>query len=125
MKQMKHWQDPVNAMLGVWLIVSPWAVGFAADQVAMLNFVVVGVLLIAAATGAIFVPRAWEEWVEVALGAWMVVSPWILGYADFGIALQNGVLVGLAVTLLALGVLATDRDFGGWRSGADESTRIP
>ncbi|HWP13727.1 MAG TPA: SPW repeat protein, partial [Ramlibacter sp.] len=24
MKQMKHWQDPVNAVVGLWLILSPW-----------------------------------------------------------------------------------------------------
>jgi hypothetical protein len=29
MKQVKHWQDPVNAVLGVWLIVSPWVLGFS------------------------------------------------------------------------------------------------
>src|SRR5882724_11628663 len=28
MKQMKHWQDPVNAVLGAWLILSPWVLGF-------------------------------------------------------------------------------------------------
>ena len=30
MKQVKHWQDPVNAAAGAWLIVSPWVLGFSA-----------------------------------------------------------------------------------------------
>ena len=47
MTQMKHWQDPVNALLGAWLVLSPWAANFADNQVAMVNFVVVGLLLIA------------------------------------------------------------------------------
>jgi len=114
MKQMKHWQDPVNGLLGAWLILSPWAVGFADNQMAMVNFVVVGVLLIAAAIGAIMVPKAWEEWVEAALGVWLMASPWLLGFAGMATAMQNAVFTGLLVTILALWVLGTDEEYGGW-----------
>ncbi len=114
MKQMKHWQDPVNALLGAWMIVSPWAIGFADDTVAMANFVVVGILLIAAALGAILVPKAWEEWVETALGVWLMASPWVLGYAGMQAAMQDALFTGLVVTVLALWVLGTDDEYGGW-----------
>lgn len=114
MRQMKHWQDPVNAVLGAWLILSPWVVGFGDGNAAMANFVIVGVLLIAAALGAILVPKAWEEWVEAALGAWLLMSPWVLGFAGVPAALQNALFVGLAVTVLALWVLGTDDEYGGW-----------
>jgi hypothetical protein len=114
MKQMKHWQDPVNALLGAWLILSPWAVGFADHRIAMFNFVAVGVLLIAAAVGAIVVPKAWEEWVEVALGVWLMASPWLLGFADSMVAMQNALFCGALVTILALWVLGTDDEYGGW-----------
>ena len=33
MKYMKHWQDPINVLLGAWLAVSPWVLGFQ-DQMA-------------------------------------------------------------------------------------------
>ena len=82
MMQLKHWQDAVNAILGVWLILSPWAMGFQGETMAVSNAVIVGLALIAAALGAIFVPRAWEEWTEGALGVWLVVSPWVLGFAS-------------------------------------------
>lgn len=114
MKQMKHWQDPVNALLGAWLILSPWAVGFTDNTFAMANAVVVGVLLIAAAVGAILVPKAWEEWVEVALGVWLIASPWLLGFTGVPAALQNALFSGIAVTVLALWVLGTDDEYGGW-----------
>ena len=29
LKQLKHWQDPINALLGIWLVLSPWAVGYS------------------------------------------------------------------------------------------------
>ena len=81
MKQMKHWQDPVTALLGVWLVLSPWALGYQSDLTAMANAVIVGLLLVAAALGAIFLPRAWEEWTEGVLGLWLAISPWALGFS--------------------------------------------
>lgn len=111
MKQLKHWQDPVNAVLGAWLILSPWALGFAGDMMAMWNFVAVGALLLATALGATFFPRAWEEWTESVLGLWMVVSPWILGFAAIEAAKVDAVLSGLVVLTLALWAL---QDEGGW-----------
>jgi hypothetical protein len=73
MKQLKHWQDPVSALLGVWLIVSPWVLGFQSETAVMANFVVAGIALAAVALGAVFLPQAWEEWTEVALGVWLAV----------------------------------------------------
>ena len=114
MKQLKHWQDPVNALLGAWLVISPWVLGFAQDMTVMGNMVIVGVLLIAAALGAIFLPRAWEEWTEAALGLFMVVSPWLLGFATMQAAMISAVVTGLVVLALALWVLTTDKEYSGW-----------
>lgn len=114
MKQMKHWQDPVTALLGAWLILSPWAAGFADQPLVMANFLVIGVLLVGAAVGAILVPKAWEEWVEVILGAWLLASPWLLGFAGMQAPLQVALFTGLAVIVLALWVLGTDDEYGGW-----------
>lgn len=114
MKQMKHWQDPVNALVGVWLILSPWALGFQAETNPMANAVIVGILLIATALGAMFVPRAWEEWTETALGAWLVVSPWALGFSALQMAMLSSVASGVVVIVLALWVLMTDKDYAGW-----------
>lgn len=114
MKQMKHWQDPVNALLGAWVILSPWALGFQGETMAMFNAVVVGLALIAAALGAILVPRAWEEWTEGALGLWLVIAPWALGFSTHEQAMLNMVAAGLIVMALALWTLMTDSDYNGW-----------
>jgi hypothetical protein len=114
MKHMKHWQDPVTGLLGVWLVLSPWLLSFQDQRTAMANFVVVGVLLVAAAVNAIMLPRAWEEWTEVVLGAWLVASPWVLGFASHMTAVQVALFTGVAVLVLSLWVLATDKDYGGW-----------
>ena len=114
MKQLKHWQDLVNALLGVWMILSPWALGFQGTTMAMSNAVVIGLALIAAALGAIFVPRAWEEWTEGALGAWLIASPWVLGFSMHSLATRSTVVTGVVIVALALWTLMTDKDYNGW-----------
>lgn len=118
MKQLKHWQDVVNALLGVWLVVSPWALGFQAQTTPAANAVLVGAVLVAAALGAMIVPRAWEEWTEFALGAWLVLSPWLLGFGAQRDPMLAAVCSGLVIGALALWTLWTDKDYSGWRHGA-------
>jgi hypothetical protein len=113
---MKHWQDRANAVVGGWLIVAPFALGFQGDWVALANAVAVGLLLLATALGAIFVPRAWEDWTESALGLWLAVSPWILGFATPS-ARANAVVAGLVVLTLALWAL---QDYGAGDSVSEE-----
>jgi len=118
MTQLKHWQDVANLVLGVWLALSPWAIGYQGDATAMTNAVIVGVALIAVALGAIFVPRAWEEWTQGLLGLWLIASPWLLGFNDQQTVMRNAVLTGMAVVALAAWTLLTDR---GQRTWTDKS----
>lgn len=112
MMRLKHWQDAVNVVLGAWLVLSPWAIGYQDEAMAMSNAIVIGLALIAASLGAIFVPRAWEEWTEGALGLWMIVSPWVLGFA--GGARMTAVVTGIVIAALALWTLATDKEYSAW-----------
>lgn len=114
MKQVKHWQDPANALLGAWFALSPWVLRYQDQMTPTANGVVVGVLLIAAALGATLVPRAWEEWTEGALGLWMIASPWVLGFDMQMDALRNATVTGIVVLGLALWVLASDKDYSAW-----------
>ena len=114
MKSLKHWQDPVNALLGVWVILSPWALNFQDSRAAMLNAVIVGLALVAGGLGAIFVPRAWEELSEGILGLWLVASPWVLGFSMLRDAMLSTVVSGVVVLALALWTLMSDKDYSDW-----------
>ena len=111
MKNIKHWQDPVNAVLGVALVLSPWVLDYSSETFATLNAVVIGLALVATALGAMLAPKAWEEWTEAVLGLWMVMSPWVLVYSHVQMAMYAAVGLGLIVVLLSLWTLATDKDF--------------
>lgn len=111
MKQVKHWQDPVNAILGIWLIASPWVLDFQAVPAALLSTTAIGVLLVASSLGAMSVPQAWEEWLDALLGIALMLLPALLGFDTVRPALGNALVVGGLVTLLALWVLVSDDEF--------------
>ena len=114
MRNMKHWQDPLNALVGAWLVLSPWAMGFEAQMAPTASSVIVGLALIAASLGAMFVPRAWEEWSQAVLGLWMIASPWLLGFSAQMDVMRVAVVSGIVVLALALWVLLTDKDYSAW-----------
>ena len=117
-RSIKHWQDPVNLILGIWMIVSPWVLRHQGDILPTSNAVVLGILIAGAALIALFKVMAWEEWGNVAFGVWLVISPWVLGFSGVAVAMSNAVIVGIVVAALALWALGTDKDIGGWWSPA-------
>ena len=97
----KQWEDWASWAFGIWLCISPWALEFDLEPVPTRNAVIVGFLIILAEVVTLSVFRPWEEWINVALGAWLVVSPWVLAIAAPA-ATANFVVVGALVIVLAL-----------------------
>jgi hypothetical protein len=97
----KQWEDWANWAFGIWLCISPWALEFDLEPVPTRNAVIVGFLIILAEVVTLSVFRPWEEWINVALGAWLVISPWVLGIA-VPAATANFVVVGALIIVLAL-----------------------
>src|SRR5262245_36838287 len=50
------WQDWLLALLGIWVLVSPWALGFASNSTALWTHIAIGLLMVAFA--------AWQIWAE-------------------------------------------------------------
>lgn len=50
------------------------------------------------ALGAMLPPAAWENWTEIALGAWMVLAPRMFGYSNIAGATINGLGCGFVVS---------------------------
>ena len=96
----KQWEDWVNWLLGIWLCLSPWALRFDYAHVATRTAVISGVVLILAEVVTLSIYRAWEEWINVVIGAWLIVCSWVLGINSP--ARENLMIVGLLVTALAL-----------------------
>jgi hypothetical protein len=108
-----QWQDGVNLMLGIWLAVSPWILPYADYAGAAWNARITGLAIAVAAGAALITYELWKEWVNVLLAAWLIVSPWFLGYSEVTAVFYNQFIVGLLVGILALWMAATTTDSGG------------
>src|SRR5258708_20827595 len=96
----KHWEDWANLVLGVWLLGSPWLLpGAGEEQVAMQNALAIGVLLVVTQVVTLLAFRVWEEWGNVALGAWLVTSPWALGIVSPTSQANFVIVVALVLSL--------------------------
>jgi hypothetical protein len=100
------------------MLASPWVLGYQGEMNPTWNAVILGILIAAVAVFALFRVMAWQEWANVALGLWLAVSPWILGFSALVPAMWYALIVGCVVAALALWALATERDIGGWWSPA-------
>jgi hypothetical protein len=120
MNAPKHWQDPVNACVGVMVLMSPWLAGYALVQPALANAVIVGTILFTVSVAAAVIGRPWVEWVIVATGAWMLAAPWALALTD---ARSRIACVVLGSLVLLLGAAALGRELLGRMRGGVGTAR--
>jgi hypothetical protein len=40
------------------------------------------------------------NWIEIVIGFWILVSPWILGFSDLALAKWSNVVLGLAIIVV-------------------------
>ena len=99
-----------NLVLGAWLFISPWVLGMTAGP-AWNSWVVGAVIFVVALSAMGRGPALWNGWVNLVLGAWRFVSPWVLGM--YAASAWNSWVVGAVVFVLAgIGIAARSRGAG-------------
>src|SRR2546430_8069311 len=101
---MENWTiarlcDVTNLILGAILFVSPWMFAFDAGAPTW-NAIIVGIVVAALAIAALTAFAVWEEWLNLTVGLWTLISPWVLGFQGTT-AMTVHVLIGIAVAALA------------------------
>ncbi len=98
----KRWQDLATLVAGVWLLVSPWVLGFSSDATVRWTAVGVGLGVALVAVWALAMPAAhYARWSAAALGAGLFVAPWTLSFTG-GAAAWNAWIIGAAVVVVAV-----------------------
>ena len=93
--------DVANLILGAFLFVSPWIFGFGAGMTSQ-NAVVAGIVVAVLAIAALAAFAVWEEWLNLIVGLWILVSPWVLGFQTSTTAMTVHVVIGILVAALAV-----------------------
>jgi hypothetical protein len=88
----------VNILLGIWIIASPFVLGFHSK--AMWNNVVVGVGVGVLALIRWGMHQPGWSWLNLILGIWLVISPFVFFLS--GAAMWNNVILGIIVAAFAL-----------------------
>jgi hypothetical protein len=91
----------ISALAGIWLIVSPWVLTYTNDAAATWDDVLFGVIFLVLAGLRVWNPAlpAWISWLNVIAGAWILISPWVLGHSGLTAALWSEVVTGIVVII--------------------------
>ena len=106
--RIRHWQDVASLLVGVWLVLSPFALGFTG--VVTWITLVLGLCVILFAVEGFVIPSYLEELGEILIGLALVVAPWTVGYESVS-ATVSSMVSGALVILFAIWELMTDREF--------------
>lgn len=91
----------INILLGIWMIISPFALGLANVPRALYNNVVLGIVIgIVAIIRTSTTRQPGWSWLNALLGIWVIISPLVLGFT-LGNAIWNNVILGIIMTILA------------------------
>jgi hypothetical protein len=102
---MRKWRaesvlDLYNILLALILFVAPWFLAHA-SRTAVFDLRLSSAAIIILSLAAILAFSIWEEWVNLLLGFWLIVSPWLLGFAHTR-AMHYSIAIGAAVAFFVL-----------------------
>ena len=102
-----RWSDWVNLAAGIVLFISPWYSATWRYAPSSWNAWILGVAIVLVALWALAAPGSpIPEWINLVLGAWVFISPWVLGFVGLvGIAWSSWV-IGAVVVLLSAWAIA-------------------
>jgi uncharacterized membrane protein len=92
----------INIILAIWVIISPFVLGFTGSPRAMWNNIATGcaIAILAIIRTSMRSQPGWS-WVNVILGIWLIVSPFALVFITGSAALWNNVILGIIITIVA------------------------
>jgi hypothetical protein len=102
---MGKWKSPVtcdvaNLVLGALLLLSPWIFHFSLGAESW-NAWAGGGIIVVLSIAALLAFAEWEEWINLIVGLWILVSPWALKFSDSTNAMRTAVIIGAIVAVIA------------------------
>ena len=84
-------------VVGLWLFFAPGFLKYGGEMVMTLATVFSGLVLCVLGGIALRKATAWKLWTSGVLGAWLILMPWLVGFASVKQALINSLACGVIV----------------------------
>jgi hypothetical protein len=99
----RTWEDWLVMLCGALVVFSPGLTGDTHGAPVWLNAVTIGLLILGIGFLEYSVLQRWEEVALALIGVWLIIAPFVFGYADAGqLRLWHSGLGGLAIVLAVL-----------------------
>ncbi len=101
----------INVVAGIWLIIAPFVLGYV-NNAPRTNDIWLGIIVGVLALIRAFTPTStvWLSWINIVAGIWLIIAPFVLGYANIGPRI-NDIILGIIVAAVAI-----------WNSAAGSSS---
>ena len=106
-----RWQEWASFALGLWLAVSPWVAGYSDHGAATANAALAGLALAFASHLEVCFDAAKAEWLNLAVGLWLMGAPFVLELGPRRAAVTS-IAVGITVTALAASAMSLGTQAG-------------
>jgi hypothetical protein len=102
-----HFQDGITLVIGILLALIPFVVANAppdgrSTMLVTANFLLSGAAAVVLGVTAMFVFRIWEEWLDIALGAWLIASPWVLVFTYAQETMWSAITSGVVIAVMGI-----------------------
>ena len=92
--------DLYNLAAAIFLLASPWLFAHA-NQTAAIDLRTSGAVIAILSLVAMVAFSIWEEWANLLVGCWLIVSPWLLGFAHTR-AMHFSIVAGAVVAFMTM-----------------------
>ncbi|MBO4223540.1 SPW repeat protein [Bradyrhizobium neotropicale] len=92
--------DLYNLAAAIFLLAAPWMF-VRVNPTAAIDLRASGAAIAVLSLAAIIAFSVWEEWGNLLVGAWLIVSPWVLGFAHTR-AMHFSIIAGAVVMFMSL-----------------------
>jgi hypothetical protein len=92
----------VNFILGIWVLISPFVLGYSHNKGAVWNNVISGIVIMVVAAVRIWGSASYRiSWINFIVGLWLIISPWAANFRIGPGFAWNQVIFGILVAVIS------------------------
>ena len=103
--QNTRWLSWITLLSGLWLIISPFVLGYTGTSAATTNDIIVGIIVaLLSAANLIWAEtfESWLPWIVALLGLYEIITPWLMRFSSVSGATTNDVIFGVIILVFAV-----------------------